>query len=45
VELWLWVAEARWHNGDAAGANAALTTATALAPGDARVRRLRQIIK
>jgi tetratricopeptide (TPR) repeat protein len=45
VELWLWVAEARWHNGDAAGANAALTTATALALGDARVRRLRQLIK
>lgn len=45
AELRGWVAEARWHTGDADGARATLAEAFALAPNDARLRRLRQLIR
>jgi tetratricopeptide (TPR) repeat protein len=45
VALWCWVAEARWHTGDADGARAALQQAVAIAPRDANVRRLRTVIR
>lgn len=43
--LLMWLAEARWHTGDAEGARAALAQAVGIAPRDPGVRRLRQIIR
>ena len=43
--LLTWVAEARWHTGDAPGAREALAQAVRLAPRDPAVRRLRTVIR
>ena len=45
VMLLCWIAESRWHTGDAEGARTALQQAVALAPRDTNVRRLRQVIR
>ncbi len=44
VPLLCWLAEARWHTGDAEGARALLARAAAQAPRDPAVRRLRGVI-
>lgn len=43
--LLAWIAEARWHTGDGAGARDAMAQAVRLAPRDPAVRRLRQVIR
>ncbi len=45
VRLLRWLAEARWHTGDAPGARDALAAALRLAPTDPVLRRLRQTIR
>jgi len=40
-----WLADARWHTGDQAGAREALAQALSQAPRDAALRRLRQTIR
>jgi tetratricopeptide (TPR) repeat protein len=45
VVLLCWIAESRWHTGDAEGARTALQQAVAVAPRDPNVRRLRLMIR